>query len=139
MMKNKILTLRKQGYSYNEIVSKLSCSKSTVSYHCSKLESNKELEKINNFKRNNFLKLIPSEICEIIELRKQKKSYDFIKNKTDISIHKIRLTCKEFDLVNSRNCGPIDDDTIDKIRTLYTKLKSIRKVQKKNEFDIRYN
>jgi len=54
-MKEKILELRKKGYSYNEIVEELKCAKSTVSYHLSKLEESKfrpknekEVEDINN-------------------------------------------------------------------------------------------
>ena len=35
-MKNKILKLRKEGKTYNEIISELNCAKSTVSYHCKK-------------------------------------------------------------------------------------------------------
>lgn len=35
-LKEKIINLRKNGKSYNEIVEELNCSKSTVSYHCRK-------------------------------------------------------------------------------------------------------
>lgn len=35
-MKDKILNLRKNGYTYNEIIKELGCSKSTVSYYCRK-------------------------------------------------------------------------------------------------------
>lgn len=35
-LKEKILRLRKEGNSYNEISEKLNCAKSTVSFHCSK-------------------------------------------------------------------------------------------------------
>lgn len=34
-MRDKILSLRQQGKTYNEIASLLSCAKSTVAYHCS--------------------------------------------------------------------------------------------------------
>lgn len=33
-LKNRIVSLRKEGKTYDEIVDKLGCSKSTVSYHC---------------------------------------------------------------------------------------------------------
>jgi DNA-binding CsgD family transcriptional regulator len=33
-LKNKIIELRKLGFSYNKIVDKLNCSKGIVSYHC---------------------------------------------------------------------------------------------------------
>jgi DNA-binding CsgD family transcriptional regulator len=39
-MKDQIIELRKLGNSYNEIVSKLGCTKSNVSYHCGKLGIN---------------------------------------------------------------------------------------------------
>lgn len=35
-MKQKILKLRESGYTYNQIIEKLGCSKSTISYHCRK-------------------------------------------------------------------------------------------------------
>ena len=41
-MKEKIIELRKNGLNYNEISNKLKCSKSTVSYHCSKIPTQKE-------------------------------------------------------------------------------------------------
>ena len=37
-MKEKILELRKKGYSINKIVDELGCAKSTVSYHINKVE-----------------------------------------------------------------------------------------------------
>ncbi len=33
-LKERILTLRKKGYTYKEIANELHCSKSTISYHC---------------------------------------------------------------------------------------------------------
>ena len=51
-MKEKILELRNLGFSYNEIAEKLNCSKGTISYHCSKLETNDERIK-NNLKIKN--------------------------------------------------------------------------------------
>lgn len=40
-MKEKILELRRKGYSYNQIVEELKCAKSTISYHCANLEPSK--------------------------------------------------------------------------------------------------
>jgi methionyl-tRNA formyltransferase len=40
-MKEKILELRKKGYSYNQIVEELECAKSTVSYHLRNVEESK--------------------------------------------------------------------------------------------------
>jgi IS30 family transposase len=57
-MKNKIIELRKLGFSYNEISEKLNCSKSTISYHCNKYELNDiGLNLIKKIKRG-------SKICE---------------------------------------------------------------------------
>ena len=40
-MKEKILKLRKEGKSYNEIQKLLGCSKGTISYHCGKGQKEK--------------------------------------------------------------------------------------------------
>jgi DNA-binding CsgD family transcriptional regulator len=40
-MKEKILELRKNGYSYNQIVEELKCAKSTVSYYCKNIDNSK--------------------------------------------------------------------------------------------------
>lgn len=39
-LKEKILTLREEGQSYNEIANKLACSKATISYHCKRANLN---------------------------------------------------------------------------------------------------
>jgi orotate phosphoribosyltransferase-like protein len=41
----KIIDLRKQGFSYTEIAKKLNCSKSTVSYHCRQSSRDKTKER----------------------------------------------------------------------------------------------
>ena len=46
-MKDEILKLRKEGKSYKQIKEILKCSKSTISYHCSKLDSNRNLKETN--------------------------------------------------------------------------------------------
>jgi 5-methylcytosine-specific restriction endonuclease McrA len=43
-LKEKILELRKEGYSYGEISKKLQCSKSTISFHCSPSYRKKAIE-----------------------------------------------------------------------------------------------
>ena len=43
-MKDKIIKLRKEGKSYREIQKQLRCSKSTISYHCQKLNINSPVE-----------------------------------------------------------------------------------------------
>lgn len=49
-MKEKIIELRKNGLNYNEISNKLKCSKSTVSYHCSKIPNNEDIKIQNGFR-----------------------------------------------------------------------------------------
>ena len=52
-LKQKILELGKQGYSYNKIVEKLDCAKSTVSYHLGEGQKNKTKQRqIKNRKEN---------------------------------------------------------------------------------------
>jgi|TARA_R110000824_G_scaffold156963_2_gene330350 predicted transcriptional regulator len=59
-MKDDILKLRKSGLTYDEIVKKLGCSKSTISYHCNnnglgstvKKIGDDEIKKINEFYLN---------------------------------------------------------------------------------------
>jgi hypothetical protein len=48
-LKNRILELRGKGYTYSQIVTELSCSKSVVSYHCG--ENQKEKSNVRNRKR----------------------------------------------------------------------------------------
>lgn len=135
-MKDKIIELRKMGFSYNEICEKLNCSKSTVSYYCSKLDDNKDSIK-NNIKLKNkkqekiesFL-INPSSIDDVIKMRKEKKTYDEIKKITGLSKHSISKICREFGMVNSRNRGEISDDTKNRVIEMYSELKSIRKVSK---------
>ena len=80
-MKDKIIELRKKGHSYNEIVRILNCSKSTISYHCSKLETN-EMQKESNIeiknkrqRKNISFLLETNKIDEVINLRKDEKTF----------------------------------------------------------------
>lgn len=50
-MKEKILRLREEGYTYSQIQKKLGCSKSTISYHCSNGRKNRQKEYFNNLRR----------------------------------------------------------------------------------------
>jgi len=49
-LKDKITGLRTEGKTYNEISKELRCAKSTVSYHCRKLEFNEGLKATNSRK-----------------------------------------------------------------------------------------
>jgi IS30 family transposase len=57
-MKDKILELRKKGFSFSQISKELSCAKSTISYHCKKFGlSDIGLDEIKRIKRG-------TKICE---------------------------------------------------------------------------
>lgn len=45
VMRERILKLREQGYSYNQIVAELGCAKSTVSYYCGQDQATKTLNR----------------------------------------------------------------------------------------------
>ena len=66
-MKEEILKLRKEGKSYRQIEKLLKCSKSTISYHCQKLELNTPVEYIPKIKTGKY-KIIKEErnciICQ---------------------------------------------------------------------------
>lgn len=44
-MKESILKLREQGYTYNQIVAELGCSKGTVAYHCGNSQKAKTIDR----------------------------------------------------------------------------------------------
>ena len=133
-MKDKIIELRNLGFSYNEISKKLNCSKSTISYHCSKLNFNSDV-KIKNLKIKNkkqekeksFL-LENVDVNKIIELRNSKKTYKEIIELTGLSKHTISKICRDFNLVKNRKHGQISPQKIEDIKKLYEELKSTRKV-----------
>jgi 5-methylcytosine-specific restriction endonuclease McrA len=55
-LKEKIIELRELNFSYNEIVSKLGCSKSIVSYYCGNNQKEKTLNRQQKSRLKNFLK-----------------------------------------------------------------------------------
>ena len=133
-MKNEILELRKLGFSYNEIAKKLNCSKSTISYHCSKIENNDEKIK-NNLKiknkrqeKNDSFLLQTDKIDEVIELRKELKTYEEIKKITGLSKSAVGKICREYKLIMNRKFSEISNDTKSKIKETYEEVKSTRKV-----------
>ena len=72
-LKQKIITLRKQGLTYKEIQNDLDCSMGTISYHCRK----NNLDNYNNF-------VAPTE--------KEKKEMQKIYNETNSSIKVAKIT-----------------------------------------------
>jgi DNA-binding CsgD family transcriptional regulator len=53
-MKDKIIELRKMGFSYNKIVELLGCSKSTISYHCKNENLEEPIKQIDDELINNI-------------------------------------------------------------------------------------
>lgn len=122
-MKEKILKLRKEGKTYNEIKKILGCAKSTISYHCTKNEITEE----------NLIYTIDNISLEIqnnvIKLRKEEKTYEEIYKIINglLTKENIRLLCNKNGL---SYLDRLSDNDIIKLRELYIELKSTRKVAK---------
>lgn len=60
LLKEKIMPLRQQGLSYNEISKILHCSKGSISYHCASIDNNHQIKNINtnklHFIKNSYKK-----------------------------------------------------------------------------------
>ena len=52
-LKEKILYLKHRGHSFRQIQKKLKCSKSTISYHCSKDQKKKTWERLSTWRVKN--------------------------------------------------------------------------------------
>ena len=52
-LKEKILSLKLKGYSFRHIQKKLKCSKSTISYHCSKDQKKKTWKRLSKWRVKN--------------------------------------------------------------------------------------
>lgn len=138
-MKEKILKLRNDGKSYNEISKILNCSKGTISYYCQNIENNKNLININKQKKNinqikNIIKIdniSEEEIKKIIFLRKTGNNYDEIIKKTNLTLDKIKKICRVNKLNNqSKSQSPLDFE-IDEMNKYYFEVKSFKKVSDK--------
>lgn len=135
-MKEKILKLREEGKSYNEIKKILGCSKGTISYHCAKIDNDKITKSINlDIKNKRQTKddsfLLPSEdiITKVVELRKMLKTYKEISDELKLSKDSISKICRILNLDIKRKYGKkITNEEIEEIKKLYEDLKNIRKV-----------
>lgn len=98
-LKEKILKLRKQGKSYNQISKELSCSKGTISFHCSKLEENKSIKKNNkkiiSFHKNECLNWSKELINNIKILYNYGIQTTEISDIFNISIEAVRSFCNK--------------------------------------------
>lgn len=131
-LRQKILELRDQGYSYNKIQSELNCSKGTISYHLGKGQKEKARKRSLKCKKSNPLrtkywkfieaiepkpKVLPMnpDIRKILKTKRDSFSFDRYKKEynymftLDELIEKIGdnpkcyLTGKEIDLSKSRS------------------------------------
>lgn len=122
-MKNEIIELRKKGLTINEIVDKLGCAKSTVSYH------------INNVGlggvRDEFLNGITDEIIEKIKAyRLDLKSYNEIKDLINISEDRLIKICRKLKLNAPRNIFKKKELNGEEIIKYYLTVNSLRKTGK---------
>lgn len=117
--KEKILELRKNGYTINEIVKELGCAKSTVSYHINKayLGGN-----INGF----LFGVSDADIQQIILMRNNNKTYSEILSKINITEDKLKKICRNAKINQaSHNISKIFDKS--EVLEYYLKVKSLRK------------
>jgi len=119
-MRKEILKLRKEGKTYNEIRKILGCAKSTISYHCTKKETEENLI----YMINDVSIKIQG---DVIKLRKEGKTYDEIYKIINGSLTKenIRLLCSKNGL---SYLNRLSEDDIKNIRELYIELRSTRKL-----------
>ena len=108
-IKNEILELRKNGKTYNEIVTILNCSKGTISYHCKNMKDNDKILLL-NIEKNNYDKLI---------------------EKTGISKDKIIKICRVNKISDQTKYQKPTSDEIKDMQDYYNTCNSLRKVSKK--------
>ena len=141
-MKNEIVELRKSGKSYNEIAKILNCSKGTISYHCKKLEKNKDLFFLNIQNKNisqikNTLILDFGEdvdtqkIKEVIYFRKKGNNYDQIIENTGLSKDKVIKICRVNNINDQTKYQKPTLTEINDMQIYYNECNSLRKVSKK--------
>jgi DNA-binding CsgD family transcriptional regulator len=121
-MKEKIIELRKNGFTINQIVKKLNCAKGTVSYH------------INNAglggRVDNFLSNVDEKtINEIIKLRMSQKTYPEISNQINISEDRLKRICRNNKINNAANTIKKSINNTD-VLNYYLNIKSLRKTAK---------
>lgn len=119
-LKEKIIKLRLEGKTFNEISTILGCQKSTIQYHC----KNEGLNKPNITFRIETLKDYSEENSEeVLKLRNERKTYDEIQKLTKLPKDYIKKVC----LVNGLT--HLDKVTIDKSEydRVYTETGSLKK------------
>jgi predicted transcriptional regulator len=136
-MKEKIIKLRNEGKTYNEIVSLLGCSKGTVSYHCSNMTTNNDIKMVNlevkkNMQQKDFSFLLPDDdtVNNIITLRKLKKKYKEIAKELGLTQSVVSKVCRKSGLAYHNN-GKLPKSTIEEIIKQYEIIKNVRIVAEK--------
>ena len=130
-MKDKILKLRRDGLTYDEIKNKLKCSKSTISYHCKKANLGDDL--------TNLIEewdIDINEINFINNLYENKHTNDEIYIESinrgfGITKHKIEVLTRKFRNGSPHNKKIIDSDLIIEMQNYYDIVGSTRKVSEK--------
>jgi len=117
-MKTKIIELRKNGCTINEIANQLNCAKSTVSYHINK---NNMGGNINSF----LFGIDTSFIDKIKTLRLELKTYNEIHAILNISEDKIKKICRKLNLNKPVNVQKINLNKED-VLNYYQSVKSLR-------------
>lgn len=115
-MKEKIIELRKQGYTVKQIAKELNCVKGTVSYHINKYKLGGNINHLH-------LDVDKSIIDNIVTLKKNNISFDEICQSIPLSIEKIKIISRNLDMHNLYN----NQDLIKEINEYYNEVKSLKK------------
>lgn len=122
-MKDKIIDLRKKGYTINEIVKELKCSKSTVSYHINKIGLGGV--------RDKFISDIDNDVIgHIKQMRNNGESYEDILNVINITKDKLIKVCRILEKNTSTGKFKKIELNNEKVTKYYIEVKSIRKTAK---------
>ena len=118
-MENEIIELRKKGMTIDQIVKKLNCAKSTVSYHINKNGLGGRIE--------NFLANVDKEtINEIVKLRISQKTYHEISKLVNISEDRLIRICRNNKLNIASNTTSKNFDK-EEVLNYYLTTQSLRK------------
>lgn len=118
-MKEKIIELRKKGYTIKQIVEELNCAKSTVSYHIKGCDLGGNINTL-------VYDVNKTTINKIIELRNEGKTYDEILLVIDITKDKLVNICRKLDI---RKIKKHDYNELfqNQVVEFYLNVKSLRK------------
>lgn len=122
-LKVRIIELRKEGATINEIVKLLGCAKATVSYHINKVGLGGTRDKL--------LYGISDEIIQkVILYKKELKTYPEIKTLLNISEDKLKKICRIYKINKSSNLFKRKVLNTDEVISYYLKVNSLKKTGK---------